>query len=144
MVTQADMSGIATADRSVDPVADLIAQAIFCVRDLSPAQTSHIGRLEALAARLAAARLQVAVLGQFKRGKSSLLNALLGMPVLPIGVLLSTWAAARSRKLSKLPRSVLPSRAMVPCPGVARAACSSAAWRRKAVSTAAGSSPWRM
>ena len=47
----------------------------------------HTTRLEALAERLAASRLQVAVLGQFKRGKSSLLNALLGVPVLPIGVL---------------------------------------------------------
>ena len=54
------------------------------------AQTSRIERLRALAARLAAARLQVAVLGQFKRGKSSLLNALLGAPVLPIGVLPAT------------------------------------------------------
>ncbi|MDR3532629.1 MAG: dynamin family protein [Rhodopila sp.] len=35
-------------------------------------------------------RLQVAVLGQFKRGKSSLLNALLGAAVLPIGVLPAT------------------------------------------------------
>src|SRR5271157_3456654 len=35
---------------------------------------------------------------------------------------LNTWAAARSRKLSKLPRRVLPSSAMLPCPEVARAA----------------------
>ena len=33
---------------------------------------------------------------------------------------LSTWAAARSLNLSKLPRSILPSSAMLPCPGVAR------------------------
>ncbi len=75
-------------------VADLIAEAIFCVKNQnSVAQTSRIGRLRALAARLAAARLQVAVLGQFKRGKSSLLNALLGSPVLPIGVLPATALA---------------------------------------------------
>ena len=36
--------------------------------------------------RLAAGRLHVAVLGQFKRGKSSLLNALLGEELLPTGV----------------------------------------------------------
>src|SRR4051795_13031571 len=57
---------------------------------------------------------------------------------------LSTWLAARSRKLSKLPRSVLPSSAMLPLPGVARAACSRAAWRRNAVSTSAGSRPLRI
>ncbi len=65
---------------------------------------------------------------------------------------LSTCAAARSLNLSKpgeplgstLPRSVLPSRATLPCPGVVRAACSRAAWRRKAASTPAGSNPRRM
>src|SRR5580704_12519909 len=40
----------------------------------------------ALAARLAEARFFVACLGQFKRGKSTLLNALVGQPVLPVGV----------------------------------------------------------
>jgi hypothetical protein len=34
--------------------------------------------------------------------------------------------------------------AMLPWPGMARGACSRAAWRRKTASTAAGSSPWRM
>jgi len=40
---------------------------------------------------------------------------------------LSTGAAVRSWKPSKLPRSVLPSSAMLPYPGVERAACSRAA-----------------
>jgi len=43
-------------------------------------------RLEALAARLASGRFHLAVLGQFKRGKSTLLNALLGEGVLPTAV----------------------------------------------------------
>ena len=42
--------------------------------------------LASLRERLAQERLQVAVLGQFKRGKSTFLNALLGDPVLPTGV----------------------------------------------------------
>ena len=62
----------------------------------------------------------------------------------PVANALSTCAAARSLNLSKLPRSVLPSSAMLPCPGVARAACSRAAWWRKAFSTAVGSRPWRI
>jgi hypothetical protein len=40
----------------------------------------------ALAERLAAGRFFVACVGQFKRGKSTLLNALVGEPVLPTGV----------------------------------------------------------
>ncbi|HYT25275.1 MAG TPA: dynamin family protein, partial [Actinomycetota bacterium] len=39
------------------------------------------------ARRLAALTLEVAVVGEFKRGKSSLINALLGREVLPVGVL---------------------------------------------------------
>lgn len=44
-------------------------------------------RLAAFADRLSEHRFQLAVVGQFKRGKSSLLNALLGQPALPTGVL---------------------------------------------------------
>ena len=44
-------------------------------------------RLAGLAARLDEGRFHLAVLGQFKRGKSSILNALLGEPLLPTGVL---------------------------------------------------------
>ncbi len=41
---------------------------------------------EALAERLREARFYVACVGQFKRGKSTLINALVGEPVLPVGV----------------------------------------------------------
>ena len=41
---------------------------------------------QAEVARFAAGEFQLAVFGEFKRGKSTLLNALLGMPVLPVGV----------------------------------------------------------
>ena len=44
-------------------------------------------RMGDLKDRLAQGRFHLAVLGQFKRGKSSLLNALLGEPLLPTGVL---------------------------------------------------------
>ena len=43
-------------------------------------------QLAALRDRLAAARLRVLVAGEAKRGKSTLINALLGQPVLPSGV----------------------------------------------------------
>lgn len=44
-------------------------------------------RMGELRGRLEEGRFRLAVLGQFKRGKSSLLNALLGEPLLPTGVL---------------------------------------------------------
>ena len=43
-------------------------------------------RIAELRERLAEKRFHLAVLGQFKRGKSTLLNALLGEPLLPTGV----------------------------------------------------------
>ena len=52
----------------------------------SHAQAAQLAKLDELQARLDDARLRVAALGQFKRGKSTLLNALLGAPILPMGV----------------------------------------------------------
>jgi GTPase Era involved in 16S rRNA processing len=64
----------------------LIAESIA----LAPAHSSIAGkitsRLEQLSTRLTEQRLQLAVLGQFKRGKSTLLNALLGATVVPMAV----------------------------------------------------------
>ena len=62
------LAGLAQAAEllGVDEVADLAAETA--------------GRLQAL-------RLEVAVVGEFKRGKSSLINALIGREVLPVGVL---------------------------------------------------------
>jgi len=48
---------------------------------------SGTGELEALRDRLRQGRFHLAVLGQFKRGKSTLVNALLGEPLLPASVL---------------------------------------------------------
>ncbi len=51
------------------------------------ASDAAVGKLAALARRLSERRFHLAVLGQFKRGKSTLLNALLGEDVLPSSVL---------------------------------------------------------
>jgi Dynamin family len=53
--------------------------------------------LAALRDRLAAARLRVLVAGEAKRGKSTLINALLGRPVLPSGVTPLTAVATTVR-----------------------------------------------
>ncbi|MBX3023656.1 dynamin family protein [bacterium] len=50
------------------------------------------GEASALAERLAEGRFYVACLGQFKRGKSTLLNALVGQPLLPAGIVPITTA----------------------------------------------------
>lgn len=52
-----------------------------------PAGSSQAGRLADVRARLREGRLQLAVLGQFKRGKSTFLNSLLGAPYLPSAVI---------------------------------------------------------
>jgi GTPase Era involved in 16S rRNA processing len=48
---------------------------------------ARVRSCEQLMAKLAGDRFSIAVLGQFKRGKSSLLNAIIGRDLLPIGVL---------------------------------------------------------
>ena len=52
-----------------------------------------LGRLRVLDQRLDQERLQIAVLGQFKRGKSTFINALLGADLLPTGVIPLTAVA---------------------------------------------------
>ena len=54
-------------------------------------------QIAALRDRLAAARLRVLVAGEAKRGKSTLVNALLGRPVLPSGVTPLTAVATTVR-----------------------------------------------
>lgn len=65
----------------------LLARAASSIPNPTSAQREIRERLNLLRARLDEGLLRVAVLGQFKRGKSTLLNALLGAPVLPTGVI---------------------------------------------------------
>ncbi len=57
------------------------------------AESPLLARLGMLRRRLDQERLQLAVLGQFKRGKSTFINALLGADVLPTGVIPLTAVA---------------------------------------------------
>lgn len=63
-------------------MADLAALVRSCGPEFKPAAD----RLEALLGRLDEGSFHLAVLGQFKRGKSTLVNALVGEPILPIGL----------------------------------------------------------
>jgi ribosome biogenesis GTPase A len=65
---------------------DLLSLAIGSVATSSASQAKLLERLAHLHQRLATECFQLAVLGQFKRGKSTLLNALLRADVLPVGV----------------------------------------------------------
>ena len=70
------------ADPTLSGALGTLAQAarLLGVADLAEQATQVMGRLEGLV-------LEVAVVGEFKRGKSSLINALLDDEVLPVGVL---------------------------------------------------------
>jgi ribosome biogenesis GTPase A len=65
----------------------LLARAASSVSNPSLSQKEILAKLTSLQERLDEGLLRVAVLGQFKRGKSTLLNALLGAPLLPAGVI---------------------------------------------------------
>lgn len=91
-----------------DRLSSLLGRAESCLDGL-PGAARTLASLVGLHERLLAGRLQVAVLGQFKRGKSSFLNALLGEPVLPTGVVPLTaiatfiqWAAAPALRIAYL------------------------------------------
>lgn len=72
--------------------ARLLAQLEACLNDSGPVLALEARRVAELAERLNTGRFHLAVLGQFKRGKSSLLNALLGEALLPTSVVPLTAA----------------------------------------------------
>jgi tRNA U34 5-carboxymethylaminomethyl modifying GTPase MnmE/TrmE len=77
--------------RFPDPVLDnlpvLMNKGIVIVRNLDPVMEPQEKTLISLRDRLAEGRFHLAVLGQFKRGKSTLLNAILGEDILPSSVI---------------------------------------------------------
>ena len=68
-------------------IEQILTRAASSVPTPSLAQRAILAKLTALQVRLDEGLLRVAVLGQFKRGKSTLLNALLGAPLLPSGII---------------------------------------------------------
>jgi hypothetical protein len=67
-------------------LSSLLAEMEIRLDTLWPDRAGPTAQVRELRSRLLEQRLQIAVLGQFKRGKSTLLNAILGEPVLPTGV----------------------------------------------------------
>lgn len=76
-----------TGDTRSKEIAALLDRALSSLGDAWPANAPVAVRLRDLRGRLMEERLQLAILGQFKRGKSTFLNAVLGAPLLPTGVI---------------------------------------------------------
>lgn len=65
---------------------DAVAALSQCLRDATQIEGVDAEACAALSTRLSAGSFNLVVAGEFKRGKSSLINALLGAPVLPVAV----------------------------------------------------------
>jgi len=78
--------GPLSCSKKVLPLPDFLQDAGRHVGRLGAEFEADRGRLDALRQRLRDQRCHLAVLGQFKRGKSTLVNALLGRAVLPTAV----------------------------------------------------------
>ncbi len=68
-------------------LAEILTQALECLDCLDDGYTVDRNELTSLQTRLVTGQFRLAVLGQFKRGKSTLLNALLGDKLLPTDIL---------------------------------------------------------
>jgi GTPase Era involved in 16S rRNA processing len=75
----------ATAESS-SHLKGLLGEVAAAVPNPTVSEAKTLERLDTLRHRLKTERFQLAALGQFKRGKSTVLNALLGESVLPTGV----------------------------------------------------------
>lgn len=80
------------ADGSGDTLLDALARIVENHRLLE-----YRSRIEALLARESGDRVEVALLGRVSSGKSSLVNALLGQPLLPVGAVPVTSVVTRLR-----------------------------------------------
>ncbi len=74
------------------PLEGLLAKTVDAVSGIGAGFDRHGQTLFDLNRRLSEGRFHLAVLGQFKRGKSTLLNALVGESILPVGVVPLTAA----------------------------------------------------
>jgi hypothetical protein len=95
------------ADRRLE-LADMIRAALHLARRFGDEQAENEAR--DLLSRLAGDTFRLAVVGQFSRGKTTLMNALLGGPFLPMGALPMTSVITRVRYGSR-PKAIVRRRA---------------------------------
>jgi len=72
---------------NVQDLLPLLEQSLIYLLELGPEYAPRYKNIEALKERLLQERFHLAILGQFKRGKSTFLNALLGAELLPTAVI---------------------------------------------------------
>jgi small GTP-binding protein len=81
-----------------DPLeATIVGQVVRQLTEFAGAHPDLVARLRSVEERERTQRFHIAVVGEFKRGKSTLLNALLGRTVVPTGVLPLTSVATEVR-----------------------------------------------
>lgn len=78
--------------KDLSPLATILEKTLVILQDLGPDFKHYQRNISLLKDRFAHGLFHLAVLGQFKRGKSTLLNALAGEAILPMGVLPLTAA----------------------------------------------------
>ncbi len=98
------MNGLPTYRDSRLELGDMIRAALHLARGAGDEEAEK--RARELLARLAADRFQLAVVGQFSRGKTTLMNALLGGAYLPMGALPMTSVITTVRYGSQPPAMV--------------------------------------
>ena len=111
-------------------LADVIRATLYIARVYGDGQREQEARQ--LLERLASGRFQLAVAGQFSRGKTTLLNALLGAAYLPMGALPMTSVVTTVRYGSR-PRATVRRRGS-PLPVDAPLTMWPGLWRRPAPS----------
>ncbi|MGH6989243.1 MAG: dynamin family protein [Stellaceae bacterium] len=93
-------------ERKGDAVLAILERALVSLDEVLPASAPVPRQLDKLRSRLKEGRFQLAILGQFKRGKSSVINALLGEALLPSGVIpltaIATFIAWGERPLLRI------------------------------------------
>ena len=84
---------------SPDPIDQKITYLVTLIRDLATPVLGKatLGSLDKLAARTQTPAVRAIVAGEVSRGKSTLINALIGRPILPdaAGALTSTWTVVQ-------------------------------------------------
>jgi len=80
------MSNVTANGRPAEDLKEVLERLRIVCQEFGEGLSDSLAHIAELQKRLAEERFHLAVLGQFKRGKSTLLNALLGEPVLPTGV----------------------------------------------------------
>jgi len=81
------IDGKRNLEASKDWLISLLDKGVNLVSGLGPEFEHGTKKLSGLKDRLMEGRFHLAVLGQFKRGKSTLLNALISEPILPVSVI---------------------------------------------------------